>query len=194
MAAYTDATKIAAYLGRTLTADQQTQATAMAEAATLWIERYTGKSWQAATPITNELHIILGDRVYLTHRPVVAVSAVKLRQMYADADETTLTSGQYELVDPENGLLLVQGWSTWNGTYALVSYTHTMTSVPADVALAATMIAASWMSGSLAPTTNGLSEISVGQNDVNVKFGERRGDVPNEALSILNGYRSIVIA
>lgn len=194
MAAYTDAGKIAAYLGVTLTGAQQTQAGVMADAATGWIERHTGKSWQTASPISNELHSIIGDRVYLTHRPVAAVSAVKLRQMYADADETTLSVGEYELVDPENGLLLVQGWSTWNGTYALVSYTHTMTTVPADVALAATMIAASWLGGALAPGTNGAESIAVGQNDINIKFSASRSDVPSEARSILKAYRSVVIA
>lgn len=193
MTAYTDAAKVAAYLGLTLTGAQQTQAGVMADAATAWTERYTGKSWQTASPISNELHTILGDRVYLSHRPVGSVSSVKTRANYADADETTLTSGQYELLDATNGVLLVQGWAV-AGTLALVSYTHTQTTVPADVALAATMIAASWLGGSLAPGTNGATEIAVGQNDINVKFSSERGSVPPEALAILSYYRSVVIA
>jgi hypothetical protein len=193
MAAYTDATKIAAYLGVTLTAGQITQAGEMAAAATLWIERYVGKTWQGTSPITNEMHTILGDRVYLTHRPVSAVSAVKTRADYADADETTLSSGQYELLDATNGVLLVQGWAP-SGGLALVTYTHTMTTVPADVALAATMIASAWMGGALAPGTIGAESIAVGQNDINIKFSKERGNVPAEALSILKAYRSVVIA
>jgi hypothetical protein len=193
VASYTDATKMAAYLGLTFTAGQITQAGEMALAATAWIDRYVGKTWQGSSPITNELHTILGDRVYLTHRPVAAVSAVKTRADYADADETTLSAGQYELLDATNGVLLLQGWAPAGGL-ALVTYTHTMTTVPADVALAATMIASAWMGGALAPGTIGAESIAVGQNDIAIKFGSSRSDVPTEALSILNGYRSIVIA
>lgn len=193
MAAYTDAARIAAYLGLTLTGAQQTQAGVMADAATAWIERYTGKSWQVASPVTDERYEIQGDRVYLARRPVLAVSAVKTRTYYPDLGVTTLSEGQYELLDAENGLLMIQGWSV-SGMLALVTYTHAMTTAPADVRLAATMIASAWLSPALAPSTNGLSSVSVGQNDVSVKFSERRGDVPAEALSILKPYRSIVIA
>lgn len=193
MTAYTDAAKIAAYLGKTLTSAQQTQAGVLADAATAWIERYLGRSWQTASPITNELHSIIGDRVYLTHRPVVAVSAVKTRGSYEGAAETTLTSGQYELLDAENGVLLIEGWSSGDGL-ALVSYTHTMTTVPADVGLAATMLAAAWLGGSLAPGTAGAESIAVGQGDIQLKFSASRGNVPQEALSILNGYRTVVVA
>lgn len=193
MAAYTDANKIAAYLGVTLTSPQQTQATAMADAATAWIERYTGRSWQVASPVTDEMQQILGDRVYLRQRPVSAVSAVKTRTYYPDLGTTTLDAGQYELLDGTNGVLLIRGWAPAGGL-ALVTYTHTATTVPADVALAATMIAASWLAGSLAPQTTGVDQVSVGQNDVTVKFSADRGDVPAEAMSILKSYRQIVIA
>lgn len=192
MAAYTDAAKIAAYLGVTLTSAQQTQAGIAAEAATAWIEEYKGQSWQTASPITDELHQILGDRVYLTHRPVTAVSAVKTREAYSDAGVTTLGTGSWELLDAENGVLLIQGWSS-GAHLALVSYTHTMTSVPANVGMAATMIAAALLSQTLRPQTQGLESVSVGQNDVTVKFRADRGDVPKEALSLL-GRRAIVIA
>lgn len=192
MAAYTDATKIAAYLGVTLTSPQQTQAGVMADAATAWIERYTGRSWQIASPVTDELHDIHGDTVYLDRRPVTAITTVKTRSRYADAPSTTLSTGEWELLDATNGVLLILGWAA--GGLALVTYTHSMSTAPADVALAATMIAASWLGGSLAPGTNGASEIALGQNDVVVKFGAQRSDVPVEARSILSAYRSIVIA
>jgi hypothetical protein len=56
------------------------------------------------------------------------------------------------------------------------------------------MIAAGWLAGSMSPGTLGAESIAVGQNDINIKFGTRRGDVPAEALSILNGYKVVVIA
>lgn len=194
MSAYTDANKIAAYLGATLSGPQQVQAGVMADAATAWIERYTGRSWQVASPVTDELHAPTGDRVYLTRRPVAAVSVVKTRAaIFVGGSWTTLAASQYELLDAANGVLLIQGWSVADALVS-VTYTHTMVTAPADVQLAASMIAAAWLGGAIAPGTNGVSQISVGQNDVNLKFSESRGDVPAEALSILNGYRTIVIA
>lgn len=193
MAAYTDATKIAAYLGVTLTAGQQTQAGVVAQAASDWIDRFCGRSWQDDGSVTDELHALVGNTVYLTHRPVTAVSSVKTRSRTADADPTTLDSGAYELLDAADGVLLLSGW-TAGDHLALVSYTHSATAAPSDVALAATMIASAWLSQTLRPSTQGLESVSVGQNDVSVKFSASRSDVPAEALSILAGYRRPVIA
>lgn len=193
MVAYTDATAIAGYLGLTLTSPQQTQATTLAAAATAWIDRYTGRSWQASSPITDELHELVGDTVYLTNRPVTAVTSVKTRERYADAGTTTLDASQWELLDATNGVLLILGWAG-AGRLALVTYTHSVSAAPDDVELAATMIAAAWLSQALRPSTEGVEQISVGQNDISVKFAATRGDVPPSALSILNGYRRVVIA
>ena len=191
---YTDATAIAGYLGVTLTAGQQTQAGVLANAATAWIDRYTGRSWQDDGSVTDELHEVVGDTVYLKNRPVTAVSSVKVRARYADAGVTTLDSGSWELLDAANGVLLILGWAS--DSLALVSYTHTATAaaVPDDVALAATMIAASWLGQALRPNTQGVESVSVGQNDIAVKFAASRGSVPAEALAILNGYRRVVVA
>lgn len=193
MAAYTDATKIAAYLGLTLNSPQQTQAGVVADAATAWVERHTGRSWQIASPVTDELHEMVGDTVYLNQRPVTAVSAVKTRERYADAATTTLGASEWELLDAANGVLLILGWAT-AGLLALVTYTHTATAAPDDVELATTMIAAAWLSQTLRPSTQGVDQLSVGQNDVTVKFSADRADVPGEALRILRPYRSIVVA
>lgn len=194
MAAYTDAAKIAAYLGVTLTAGQIVQAGLAAQAASDWIDLYKGRSWQAVTPVVDELHTIVGDRVYLNNRPVAAVSAVKLRGIYADAVETVLTTGQFELLDATSGVLLLQGWSIWGGVLALVSYTHSAGSnVPSTIAFAATIIAASLLGPTLRPKTSGLESVAVGQNDVNVKFSVDFGSVPSEAMSLL-GARGVVIA
>ena len=192
--AYTDANAIAGYLGLTLTSGQQTQAGVLADAATAWIDRHTGRSWQASSPVTDEQHDLIGDTVYLTNLPVASVTTVKTRERYADAPTTTLDASQWELLDATNGVLLILGWAGV-GRLALVTYTHTApATLPDDVELAATMIAGAWLSQALRPSTEGLEQISVGQNDVSVKFAASRGDVPPAALSILNGYRRVVIA
>jgi hypothetical protein len=192
--AYTDATKIAAYLGVTLSAPQITQAGLAAQAASDWIDEYKGRSWQIASPITDELHTLVGDRVYLTNRPVVAVTSVKTRAAaFVGFGWTTLGASQYELLDAANGVLLIQGWSASSEALVQVTYTHSATSAPSTIALAATIIAASWLAPTLAPSTAGLESVAVGQNDVNVKFRKDRGDVPQEALTLL-GARPVVIA
>lgn len=193
MAPYTDATKIANYLGVTLTASQITQAGITAQAASDWIDEYLGKSWQVASPVTDELHTMTGDRVYLNNRPVASISSVKTRaSAFVGFGWTTLASGQYELLDAANGVLLIQGWSASSAPLVQVSYTHTA-AVPSHVALAATMIAASWLGPTLSPQTSGVESVAVGQNDINVKFKADRGDVPAEALRLL-GARAVVIA
>jgi len=196
MAAYTSATLVANYLGVTLTAGQITQAGVTAQAASDWIDKYLGRSWQGSSPVTDELQTIVGDRVYLNNRPVTAVSAVKTRGDYADADVTTLTSGQYELLDAINGELLIQGWAG-AGSLALVTYTHTGVTVPTPVGLAATIIAAAWLAPAMVGVPSGLESIALGQNDINIKFaGHTAGEVavPAEALTLLGGYRTFVVA
>jgi hypothetical protein len=175
----------------TLTGPQQNQAGVAAQAASDWIDLFKAQSWQGTSPVTDEMHELLGDRVYLNNRPVVVVSSVKTRTYYPDLGTTTLDAGQYELLSAENGLLLIQGWSR-SGLLALVSYTHT-TQPPAHVAFAATMIAASLLGPTIRPNTSGLESVAVGQNDVSVKFSVDYGSVPSEALSLL-GARGVVIA
>lgn len=192
MAAYTDATKIANYLGVTLTAGQITQAGVTAQAASDWIDQYKGKSWQIASPVTDELHTMVRDRVYLNNRPVAAISSVKTRaETFVGFGWTTLASGQYELLDATNGVLLIQGWSASSQALVQVSYTHTA-SLPSHIALAATMIAASWLHPTLNPSTNGVESVAVGQNDVNVKYSSTVRDVPPEALTILGGPATVI--
>lgn len=193
MTAYTTHTAIAAYLGVTLTAGQQAQATTLAQAASDWIDRYVGQSWQDDGSVTDELHTPVGDRVYLNNRPVAAVSAVSTRSPMIGTDWALLDSDEYELLDAANGVLLISGWAD-PGLGVKATYTHTATTAPTPVGLAATMIAASWLAPTLAPQTNGIESIAVGQNDVNVKFSADRGDVPAEAMRLLAVYRRFVIA
>lgn len=190
MTAYTDATKIAAYLGVTLTSPQQTQAGITAQAASDWIDWWLGRSWQAASPVTGEVHTVNGDRVYLDHRPVSAITTVETRADAIGASYTTLAAGQYELLDPTNGVLSVIGWGDY---LARIAYTHTGTAPPSHIAFAATIIAASWLHPTLNTGTLGVDSIAVGQNDINVKFSKSVRDVPDEALRILGGP-AVVIA
>lgn len=190
MTAYTDAQKIAYYLGVTLTSAQQTQAGLAAQAASDWIDAYKARSWQGASPVTNEVQPVVGDQVFLDFRPVATVTSVQTRQPVVGAAWTTLAAGQYEIADADAGILRLTGWGNYE---ARVSYTHTATPAAAAIAFAATMIAASLLGPTIRPNTSGLESVSVGQSDVNVKFSVDYGSVPSEALALL-GARGVVIA
>lgn len=195
MTAYTDAAKIANYLGLTLTAPQIVQAGITAQAASDRIDQYTGQSWQAVSPVTDELHTMVRDRVYLNRRPIATVTSVKTRAAaFVGFGWTTLDSSQYELLNAQNGVLLIAGWSASSDALVQVSYTHTATVPPPVIALAATMIAAAWLHATVNAGTAGVSSISVGQNDVAIKYADNARDVPPEALSLLAGFRTVVIA
>lgn len=195
---YTTYQAVEGYLGITLTVGQRAVATGVIEAATTWIDRHTAQSWQAISPVADERCELLpqtggGLRVYVKRRPVVAVTAVKTRSLLADATVTTLTSGDWELLDAAAGLLLIAGWTSGDAV-ALVSYTHSQTSAPNDVQLACQMIAGSWLTSALRPDSAGVQSISVGQNDLAVTYAANAHSVPAEALQILAQYRRVVIA
>lgn len=193
MTAYSDATKVGNYLGVTLTASQITQAGVTAQAASDWIDRYLGKSWQGTSPVTDELHTLVKDRVYLNNRPVASITSVKTRAAaFVGFGWTTLDASQYELLDAANGVLLIAGWSASSEGLVQVTYAYTL-ALPTPVGLAATMIAASWLGPTMVGLPSGLDSIALGQNDIAVKFGSSARDVPPEALTLLAGYRSIVI-
>lgn len=185
------------YLGLTFSNAQRTQATGALAAATSWIDRYTGRSWQAITPVTDEqcnlLQLPDGSlRCYVERRPTLTVTSVKTRGYSPTSSISTLASGDYELLDGTTGLVAVSGGASLD-TLALVSYTHAQTSAPADVQIACQMIAGSWMAASLHPDSVGVRSISVGQNDLSVTYAEDGHRVPPEALDILNLYRRVVI-
>lgn len=190
MSAYTDSARIAAYLGATLTAGQEIQAGLAAAAASDWIDEYKGRSWQGSSPVTGEVHAVNGDRVYLDHRPITAMTTVEVRAAVIGASWTTLAAGQYEIADADAGILRLTGWGNYE---ARVAYTHTGTTAPPAIAFAATIIAGSLLGPTLRPSTDGLESVSVGQNDINVKFRVDYGDVPEKALSLL-GARGVVVA
>jgi hypothetical protein len=233
MATYTDATAIAAYLGVTFTPEQTTAAGQVAEAVTAFIDRYTGRSWQGTSPVTAEWLPLVAryddgaettwPTVYLRQRPSVAVTAVVLRSGGPPATPTTLDPSQYELVDPQSGVLRLALSGTGFDAYghpvvALVDYTYA-DAVPPDIALASTMMAAAEMARQLAiagsaafsaahPELDGLKSVAVGQNDVNISLADSASAASaggaaasaslappgSAARTILDSYRRVVLA
>jgi hypothetical protein len=230
MVDYTDADAIEAYLGAAFTPEQTTAAGEVAAAVTIQIDRYTGRSWQGVSPVTGELHRLIPPMpggaypatvAFLAHAPVLAVTAVSVRSGSPNGTETAVAAGDYELMDPASGVVALAIWSQdwWDDAWAVVDYTYP-DEVPADIGLAATMIASAEMARQLAiqqasaavlakpPNTMGLKSLSVGQNDVAVTFDDQNAGANaggssasgvlwahgSAALVILDSYKRVVIA
>jgi hypothetical protein len=230
MVDYTDAAAIEAYLGAAFTPEQTAAAGEVAAAVTIQIDRYTGRSWQGVSPVTGELHRLIPPMpggaypatvAFLAHAPVLAVSAVSVRSGAPNGTETVVAAGDYELMDPASGIVALAVWSQdwWDDAWAVVDYTYP-DEVPADIGLAATMMASSEMARQLAiqgsasaaggrpAGLDGVKSLSVGQNDIAVTFdsgtsaatsggaasGSALAPPGSAARTILDAYRRIVIA
>jgi hypothetical protein len=173
MSPYTTPERIAASLGVTLSLEQAERAAVVADAVTVWIDQRTQRSWQASGAVADELHAIAGGKVFLNHPPVDAVSSVAVHSGSGGA-WTPLASDAYELLSPERGILLVPvGYAGW---YARVGYASSAVP-PADIAAAADVLAADLMTTTLHPESAGAESVSVGQNDISVKYAGAGGQV-----------------
>lgn len=189
---YTTTDLVAAELGRTLTAPQLAQCATLIEQAEAWIDHVTGGTWLLASTVTDELHYLTGQVVYLHRWPVAAIASLTVRQ--DGAQETDLVVGDdYDILDGAHGMVMVRGFG--RGTLLKVSYTTDSVVLPGDLARAATMLVAHWMLRSLDPDRQGLESYSVG-SDLSVKFRtDSNGGVPDDLLAMVRSHRvSIVMA
>lgn len=148
---YTDAAQVAAYLGVTLTDDQDAQAAALVAPAEAWLDAYTGRAWLTGA-VTGEVYTAPGALLQLRQWPVASIESITAtRQAYTDAETTTLTANSdYQARDLSRGLVWVAPWLFYD--YLTVAYTPTAT-LPATIQQAATMLVAEW----LRPALDGVS-------------------------------------
>lgn len=167
---YTTHAAVAALLGVTLTPGQQTLITATLEPAMqAYIDRFTGRSWGAASPVTAELHTVYGGVVYLKQRPVTTITAASYRYGFIGSTPTALVVGtSIELLDASRGQVLV---SAPDDSQLSVSYTHAG-ALPADIGLAATMLVAAHMGDVLLadPDLRGVKSYAFGSGDIQMSF------------------------
>lgn len=163
MTVYTDEEKMAAYLGMTFTSAQDDQAIAMAAAASDFIERALGRTFLATDGVTveevaDERHTVRGNRLWLEHTPVDAITEIKVRLPYAGATEYELTqSYQYELAEPEFGLVYLS--PTYEGQRLTVTY-DSLQQVPPIIAQFATELAAGMLALSLSGAAGATAALS----------------------------------
>ena len=195
---YTDAPMIAAQLGVDLTTGAQRLAADNAAAAvTQWIDDFKGQSWQVAE-IVGEWHRAPcpgpgwadGATVYLRTRPVVSVEEVRRRSLQVHGTATALDAADWELLDPKAGMLLVK--LQWDDVL-LVDYT-VAAAAPANIRLAATLLAGRFLAPLLQPGSNGLESLSVGGGELSVKFAQHVASdgLPPEVLTLLGGRTPVL--
>lgn len=192
---YTTHAKVSAFLGVTLTAGQQSLVTdALEPAVSAYIDRFTGRSWGGASPVTGEQHTVLGGVVYLKNRPVTAITAATVRTLSIGSEPSALAEGSYDLVDAANGVLLV---SATDGALLSVSYTHAATTAPADIQHAATMLVAAQLHDALLsdPSLRGVKQYAVGSGDLSITFDtQQSASYASGALDMLKLRRSFVFS
>ena len=209
---YTTAAAIASYLGRALTAPQLAQAAALVGAVESYIDGTTRRGW-LLPPVAGERYDLFGPEIYLRSAPVASVEALSTRSRRVGDVQTALTAGtDYELVDPDQGLVLLAGglipdfstsdipaWTTIGprrGTparYATVSYTPNLP-VPADIAQAAAQLAAFWLVNQLDPARYGIARISYG-HELTLAFSRMQTDgmIPEDVQATLLRNRLVIV-
>jgi hypothetical protein len=200
MAAYCTPASLELYLGRALTDAESDSAIGACLAATDFIDRYTGSSWQGTT-ISGELQTVTGPTVRLDWRPVSAITSVTARSLVVGATPRSLVAGtDYELVDALNGVLLVNAaydviTTTMSaGTVLTVTYVVGAV-VPAAISLAANIIAAAYAVGGSAASGagRGIQKLEAGSAKITYDPIERTVAIPPTAYELLAAYRPAVL-
>lgn len=180
-------------LGEVLVESQQTECNGLIAEAEAFIMRFTGRSWVVGSPATEVLTIPEDGVVFLTNRPVTAITTVSVRSPSIGAAASSLVAGDtYELLDGSNGILLLA--TGYRGWIATVVYTHTNTvaAVPGDIRRACTLLTAFWMSPRLHPEREGLDRLRVSDGEMEMTISKR--EIPEQVMHILRARERVVFA
>jgi hypothetical protein len=189
---YCTADQIAAYLGRALTTEQETQATAMAAAASDFVERALDRSWLdtdgvVGETVTDERHTVRSNRLWLLHAPVDTDADVTLSVRCKLPGSTTYAQTepyQWELLDA--GLGHIYTSPTLEGQLAIVSYTS-LEQIPPIIAQFATELAAGMLNLSLAGAAassaalSGIKRYTLWGGDLSVEYATTTSSSDNAA-------------
>lgn len=185
--AYADATSLALFLQRTLTAAEAASVTAACAAATAFIDNYLGRTWQG-TAVTGEIQVARDGLIRVDRRPISSVTSVTKRGVYLGATSATLTSPTgYEIINAAEGQLLV---NAADGEIVTVGYTTS--GVPDDIALAANIIAAGYLVSAPAASgqERGIQKLKAGSAEITYDPIDTDMPVPPTAYALLAPYRS----
>lgn len=187
---------VAAFLGLTFTPAQAEQAAALLPAADAAIAAYTDRAW-LSPPLAGEAYTAEGPLLVLRQRPVASVEGVAAA--WGNAPPRSLAVGtQYTVRDLGRGLVLLSPW--WTGrpndrAYATLQVDYTPAStVPADVALAATLLVAAWLQPSLEAAGSGAAPGPVVRTQVGDVSVQYASSAPAAATAGAGGWPPAVTA
>lgn len=180
---YTNPRKIGGYMGKILDGQQSIQAEEVIAAVEQWIDRKLGRSWAGTSP-TTERHVIVGDYLTLNNYPITAITSINVAWTPLATPTLLTVATQYTLVDATRGTIYVPGL---DGYTATIVYTHAGPAVPADISLAATMIAAAWLQPSVGGVDARIKSVSYA-GELSYTYADAAGEraVPPEACKLLD--------
>jgi len=182
--AYASDTDLELALGSAFEGDQDEVAARLVEAASDYVDRYTGRSWVAGT-VTGEVQTVRSGLVRLDRRPISTVTTVSKRGVYLGATPTVLTSPTgYEIINAAEGQLLV---NATDGDIVTTTYT-TAPTVPDDIKQAVILLALAWLGGTIDPASTIFSKIKAGSAELTYR-DNADAPVPPAVKAILDGYR-----
>lgn len=162
--AYATVADVETFVGPSgLSDDAFDAANGLLEAASKYVDRYTGKTWVAGTVAGEVQRAYRGTggemQIILDRPPVAGISSVTARSPYLGAASAVLLNGSgYELIDASTGLLFV---ATAHGDLVTVTYASAPT-VPDDIKAATAMLAVHWARTAQDPTALTLAKLEAG--------------------------------
>lgn len=195
---YTNHQKVANYLGTTLTAAQQAQATSLVEHAEGFIDRHIDGHWGDGA-VTAEEHRPLGEFLWLNKRPIASIQTITYRG-YFGGTYTTVATADYEIESAAFGKVFLENWASYNRVR--VSYTPAAVStLPREIELATTILVAYWLRSNLSGfDISGISSYRIGDEiEVTFSTGQNIGGTsrnlafPAEAIDLLAPHRRRVM-
>ena len=203
MLGYTTLQRVERRSGKSLTGGLAAECVELIEAAERWIDERTGKTWIYGGGSVTEQHRPYGREIVLRKTPVVSITSITARSLSANYEPTPLDPEQYELIDPENGKIVLSAYADdwwWarelygrRRLFTVVYVPQTQAEVDPRVSLLATDLVVFWLSPRLGgvPLAGGdIKSYSVG-SDLSVTFrdGGKTLGIPEHLVAKLEGLR-----
>lgn len=190
---YAQVEEVAAFMGATLTTEQENQAERMLEVAEAEIDAGTNRGWLMGAQ-ANEIHRyneFLNGRLYLQYAPVASVTTVRGRAALGEAETTLTEDVDYEVIDLASGLI----WITSPALYDRIRVDYTPGStVPTDIQQATAELAAAKMQSTLRPLTYGLDSLQLPDLSVGFNRAINQNSVPPSVADVIARWRYRTVA
>lgn len=187
MGRYTTADDIASLLARNFNPDQMAVTDRVIEAAELWVDKQTKKTYGVNAAQVQRFFNNPGPLLQLRGVPVVSVDGVFTKTSYTSA-EAELDPVYYEIRDADAGLVYVSTLEGNAGDYPIVRIEYTAGSpVPANIKLGTEFLVAHWLRPTLLDEMQGVSQFSLGGEE-SISYSDlvKNYGVPAEVWTALN--------